>query len=686
MSRLKPYRLGPPYGGVNKQLAEHILADNVATITDNFTVASKGLKTVNGWEKFTTQVLTDGAASPTDLIIYKIDQFFKNDGTSYLIAFTNKAVYLYDETNTDTWLPITPGSQSATTVDQDSSSGTTTLYVASTTGYTAGDTIIINEGGAREEEAVVDSVSAGVSLTVLANLTYTHTLADADVVRRTYGVAIVDADSSSGQAVLNVSHSGQFSANEAVIVGLGTARAEIGTISSISAGVSITLDDNLSYTHTSAQADKVYRVKDLVLSNDVTDVDTDNNNNTYYFTDGVNAVQTWDATGAPTFHSNLSGLESGDDVVGVGTLTNSLKAKYIRAFEGFLVVGHVTEEGSAIPNKIRWSRINEPTKWANNTDGTGQAGSFLFSGADFILGMHQLKRELLIYRERSIEAMSYIGLPNVFGFRRAETGTGLVSPGAIADFGDKHVFVGPDNVWEYNGISLVAIGDPIKDEFFDVVDPSQLNSCELFFLEETDELWLTYSTSGNRVHDKGFVYNTLLRKWSGPRDVDATGYGYYRQQADETWDSISGTWDTAPAITWDSRSFLSNAPLNLMGNDDGLVFKLDQIGTKDGSTISKRYESKRVDMKRGDLLKTVQRIRVGLDVTSSASVEVYLGVAFSENDSITWKGPYSLTASSGYEPYVYFDEYGRYFKVRVDTDDSTIIEDIELHYYYRSEI
>jgi len=72
----------------------------------------------------------------------------------------------------------------------------------------------------------------------------------------------VDADSAADQAVLSVAATGNFDdTDEAkgwrVIIGRGTAREEEGTIASINAGVSITLDDNLTYAHTAAQADVV---------------------------------------------------------------------------------------------------------------------------------------------------------------------------------------------------------------------------------------------------------------------------------------------------------------------------------------------------------------------------------------------------------------------------------------------
>ena len=685
-TRLKTLRLGPAYGGVNKHLAEHVIPDNKATVTDNFVLRSKGLTTVNGWELFTSQVITDGEATPGLVLIYRIEQFYRNDGSSYLLAFTSEGLYYFDEIATNLWLPISPGVKSSTTVDADSNSGTNVLNVAATTGYTVGDSIMIGEGTAREEEAFISVITVGVSFTLVANLTFTHTAVQADAVRRTYAVAYVDVNSAAAQAVLSVTETTQFTVGESVAIGLGTVRAEIKIIQSISAGVSLTFTTNLTYAHDAADADKVYRIKDLSFVGDIDQIDVDDNNDVFYFTDGINSIQRIATITNPLFHEDLPGLTTGDSVQGIGVLTESIKAKYIRSFEGFLILGNLTEQGAAAPNKIRWCQIDEFEIWENETDGTGQAGFFSFNKPDWVMGLHQLKRELMIYRETRIEAMSYLGLPNIFGFRNAQTDGGLVSPRGIVDFGDTHIYVSQDNIYEFNGISKNPIGDAIKDDFYEQCHPAQLSNIALYFLKEVDELRLCFSTTDSKLHDKAYTYNVLFKEWAGPVDMDSTGYGYYREQDDTIWDNMVGTWDSIPTTAWDSRIFTSNAPLYLVGNDDGVVFKLDNVATKNGSTISKRYESKRFDMGNAQLLKSVQRIRVGLDVSGSPAVNVYLGVYFSEYDTVTWKGPYALTATAGYIPYVYMDEYGRYFKVRVDTDANTTIHDIEAHWYPRAEI
>ena len=70
----------------------------------------------------------------------------------------------------------------SSTVDADSNSGQKVLNVAATTDYAVFDRITINSGGGREESGYIDSIQAGVSVTMKDNLTNTHTAAQADEV------------------------------------------------------------------------------------------------------------------------------------------------------------------------------------------------------------------------------------------------------------------------------------------------------------------------------------------------------------------------------------------------------------------------------------------------------------------------------------------------------------------------
>jgi len=115
------------------------------------------------------------------------------DGSRLLVFDVDDAktrLFIYDRDLTFiAKYTLDTSAEASTTVDQDSASGAKTLYVAATTGFAVGDWVIIGKGTAREEAGRVETVNAGVSLSLVENLATTHSAADADPVKeRNYRV------------------------------------------------------------------------------------------------------------------------------------------------------------------------------------------------------------------------------------------------------------------------------------------------------------------------------------------------------------------------------------------------------------------------------------------------------------------------------------------------------------------
>jgi hypothetical protein len=99
-----------------------------------------------------------------------------DDGTNITEPSGNN----YSQQNFDTWNAA--ADQGSTTVNGDSNSGQAVLNVASTTNFVVGNRVLIGDGTARFEVGVIASIQAGVSLTLVSNLTNTHTAVQGDAV------------------------------------------------------------------------------------------------------------------------------------------------------------------------------------------------------------------------------------------------------------------------------------------------------------------------------------------------------------------------------------------------------------------------------------------------------------------------------------------------------------------------
>ncbi|MEA3225985.1 MAG: hypothetical protein U9Q07_08545 [Planctomycetota bacterium] len=140
---------------------------------------SDGTDTTNVSQE-TTQVVAGN-----DLAVLTAPGFFPRGATSiriYLGVSSGTLTFAgIESTEGGTW------TEPYSTVDVDSNSGQKILSIASTTDFESGQSVIIGEGTAREETKIIDTVQGGVSITMTANLTYTHTQVQADKVYLDYG-------------------------------------------------------------------------------------------------------------------------------------------------------------------------------------------------------------------------------------------------------------------------------------------------------------------------------------------------------------------------------------------------------------------------------------------------------------------------------------------------------------------
>lgn len=487
-----------------------------------------------------------------------------------------------------------------------------------------------------------------------------------------------NGSSSSGQPTLNVTSSASFNVGEEVLINLGNGTQEYKIIASKGAGT-LTFTSgwygsaNLQFTHNNGES--VYRVASFAYPvGNPSSVDSDVSNGKLYFTDLVNNVQEWD--GSATFTSDVNNLNTVEGL----PAGQRVRAKYLRVFKNFMVLGNLSENGVLITNKIRWSRFGDFETWANNTDGSGQAGFATFDGTDAINGLRQLKDELMIYRDRVTEGQSYVGVPAIFSFRRVqgqgEQATGALGNDAIEDLNDFHVILGPDNIWINNAISFIQLSQEVEDDLFTIMNAGNRASSKVFWTKNNDEITIAFPTGNSSLCTKAYVYNLVFKKWSGPRDLAATALGRFVGGNTQTWDTTPGTWD-AQVGSWDSSSLTSNTPLFLMGSNDGFIYQLDSSTTQNGAPIQASYITGVTDLGDDKSIDRLLRVFVGCRNDPGSVLNVYVGTLNSPGDTVVWNGPFTLTLATGVDPFVYPNLTSRYWQFRIDTTNTVNIRAIE---------
>lgn len=121
----------------------------------------------------------------------------------------------------------------------------------------------------------------------------------------------------------------------------------------------------------------------------------------------------------------------------------------------FAVVGNI---GTTNFSRFQWCDQNDITDWAS-----GQAGSKdIPSGGDIqgIVGGEYG----LVFQERQISRLDYVGLPTVWQLDVIEENRGALAPGSIARHGSLTFFLSDDGFYVCDGTQALPVGDEKVDE------------------------------------------------------------------------------------------------------------------------------------------------------------------------------------------------------------------------------
>jgi len=190
-------------------------------------------------------------------------------------------------------------------------------------------------------------------------------------------------------------------------------------------------------------------------------------------------------------------------------------AKYITVVRDFVVGANIG--AGTYPSRVQWSDINDPTDW---TAGAASQSDYqeLPDGGD-ITGITGGEFGI-VFLEKAIVRMSYIGSPLFFQFDTISRNVGCIEGGSIAQYGGITYFLSDDGFYSCNGQQVVGIGSEKVDRyFFGNANIGDIDSISAAIDPERNLVIWNYTTvSGNRAL---LIYNFETQKWcEADTDVD----------------------------------------------------------------------------------------------------------------------------------------------------------------------
>jgi hypothetical protein len=269
-------------------------------------------------------------------------------------------------------------------------------------------------------------------------------------------------------------------------------------------------------------------------------------------TSGYTSTESWDITqfGSKMIIANGKNKLQAYNMDG-GTYFNDLAAaapvtKYVTVVRDFVVAA---DDGSN-NNKVYWSDINNETNWTPAS--SSQSDSQILPDGGDITGLAGGETGL-IFMERAIYRMSYVGSPFFFQFDAISRTLGCSTNGSIAQFGGITYFLSDDGFYACDGQTVKSIGaEKVNRWFFDNAIPSEIRLSMSATVDPVRKLiaWNFKNSFGSRYL---LLYSIDLGRWSyAETTTTSVAYGLTPSATLEQIDNYDNNLDTLD-IPLDSR-------------------------------------------------------------------------------------------------------------------------------------
>ncbi len=339
-----------------------------------------------------------------------------------------------------------------------------------------------------------------------------------------------------------------------------------------------------------------------------------------------------------------------------------VKGRHIGVMRDFVVLGNVSDSAAQV-YRVRWCAINDPTTWspsaatmADFQDLPSEGGHVQkILGGDFGV----------VFQERSIWRMTFVGTPLVFQFDKIHNSIGAYAPQSAIKYQNISFFLSQEGFYAFDGTGLNAIGRGKVDQFFlGDLDVNFLNKV-FAVLDQNNKLvmWAYPSSSAiNGNPDKIIIYSWAFNRWAL---VTGLNIQFFMQSISTGYtldglDAVSTNLDTGIPYSLDSAQWTGGQVVLSAFNSQGQLSKFN------GDAMAVTLDSGEFELFKDAraMLTSIRPQVVGGNNLSSISVTVLNKNNLTESASVGYAS--TVMNSTGFAP---VRSTARYFRIRLNTAD-----------------
>ena len=368
------------------------------------------------------------------------------------------------------------------------------------------------------------------------------------------------------------------------------------------------------------------------------------------FTNGKDNVQYYDGTSIQTVTNLVSAVGGGN-----------CYADIVRVKDNKVILFNMNENGTAYPQRVRWSATGDYTDWTT-TDDAGFED--MYDTEDPIRAACRVGGDMAIYRSNSMYLMQYIGSASlIYSFNRVLDSDGACSGLSVVPYGNTNIIMGKEGFYAYaGGVEFATFGDPIWELVFGndgLFNTSAADAVMGYYMESIKSYIFNLPTGESDLPNTAVVYNKLSQAWS-TRGFGRTILSMTNAQVvlGVSWAEATGDWEDSEwvATQWDDISLqagdelvlaagISDDPTppdgGIAGGEFGQVYRYSQDYTDDdGSDITGEFRTH-------ELFLPEDKIRIDRVAMKAKGSSITL--EYSEDEGETWTSYGTATPGSDYD-------------------------------------
>jgi hypothetical protein len=187
------------------------------------------------------------------------------------------------------------------------------------------------------------------------------------------------------------------------------------------------------------------------------------------------------------------------------------QSRYVTVVRDFVVSGYVND-ATVRANRVQWSALGDESSWTNSA--TTQADFQDIPDGGAVVGLTGGEFGL-VFMDRSIHRMSYVGSPLVFQFDNISRNQGCYEANSIIQYGGTSFFLSDNGFYACDGQQIIPIGnEKVNRYFFDDVDEGLLPLMSAAIDPARKLVIWAYASTSSATVDKLLIFNYEIGKWT----------------------------------------------------------------------------------------------------------------------------------------------------------------------------